>query len=173
MSSNWSIFFYAWKSIIDSWSTFVQEKTKGDILCSCSGSWCYFRFTLMLSNTSVFSYCPVEQQCIPSLSDKLCFNSRLFKTRLLNTKPSLSGQPTHAWASTANDSRAALPNEFLCAKAAMYTLSKYVTLMSKRHRIKGGATDEAFQEQGNLWERGVPAGVDFDLFNWSFTCTRT
>ena len=37
--------------------------------------------------------------------------------------------------------------------------------MSKRHRIKGGATDQAFQEQGNLWERGVPAGVDFDLFN--------
>ena len=37
--------------------------------------------------------------------------------------------------------------------------------MSQSHVTKGGTTDEAFQEQCFLWERGASAGVDFDLFN--------
>ena len=33
--------------------------------------------------------------------------------------------------------------------------------MSQSHRIKGVTTDEAFQEQCSLWERGTPAAADF------------
>ena len=33
------------------------------------------------------------------------------------------------------------------------------------HRNKGETTDEAFQEQCFLLERGAAAGDDFDLFN--------
>ena len=38
--------------------------------------------------------------------------------------------------------------------------------MSQSHRIKGGASDEAFQEQCFLWERGASVGADFDLLNF-------
>ena len=38
--------------------------------------------------------------------------------------------------------------------------------MSQSHRIKGGTTGEAFQEQCFLWERGAPVG------RGSFTCAR-
>ena len=38
--------------------------------------------------------------------------------------------------------------------------------MSERHEIKGGATDEAFQEQWFLWERGASVVVDFDRLNF-------
>ena len=37
--------------------------------------------------------------------------------------------------------------------------------MSQNHRIKGKTTDEAFQEQCFLWERGASVGAGFDLFN--------
>lgn len=36
-------------------------------------------------------------------------------------------------------------------------------VMSKSHRIKGGTTDEAFQKQCFLWERGATVGADFEL----------
>ena len=43
--------------------------------------------------------------------------------------------------------------------------------MSQSPQIKGGAADEAFQEQRFLWERGASAGADFNLS--TFTCART
>ena len=39
-------------------------------------------------------------------------------------------------------------------------------VMSESHRIKGGITDEAFEEQRFPWERRASVGVDFDLFNF-------
>ena len=39
-----------------------------------------------------------------------------------------------------------------------------VTCQSKK--IKVGATDEVFQDQWYLWERGASVGVDFDLSNF-------
>ena len=41
--------------------------------------------------------------------------------------------------------------------------------MSQNHRIKGGTTDEAFQEQSFLWERRASVGSDFDLINFQHT----
>ena len=38
--------------------------------------------------------------------------------------------------------------------------------MSQSHRVEGGTTDEAFQEQRFLWERGAPVGADFELLNF-------
>ena len=38
--------------------------------------------------------------------------------------------------------------------------------MSQSHNIKGGTTDEAFEEQCFLWERGAAVGADFHLFNF-------
>ena len=38
--------------------------------------------------------------------------------------------------------------------------------MSQSHEIKGGATDEAFQEQCFLWERGASVALDFNLLNF-------
>ena len=84
---------------------------------------------LWYSNTSVFSYCPVLQLCIP-LCLKCCFSSSLVKPRpLLNTQFALIGQLTHAWPSTGNNNnRAAVPNLLLNVKlATRHTLSKCVT----------------------------------------------
>ena len=44
-------------------------------------------------------------------------------------------------------------------------------MMSQSHRIKVGTTDEAFQEQGFLRERGAPVG--HFLTPRSFKCSRT
>ena len=52
-------------------------------------------------------------------------------------------------------------SQFLRAKLA--TKHK---LMSESHGIKGGATDEAFQEQWCLWERGASVAGDVDLFDF-------
>ena len=49
----------------------------------------------------------------PLLSEIFRFSSCLFKAPVLNTKSALIGQPTHAWASTANNYRAAVLNQFL------------------------------------------------------------
>ena len=38
--------------------------------------------------------------------------------------------------------------------------------MSQSHGIKGGATDEAFQDQCSVWDRGASAGADFWLHNY-------
>ena len=38
--------------------------------------------------------------------------------------------------------------------------------MSQSHRIKGGATDEAFEEQCFVWERGASAVAEFGLHNY-------
>ena len=47
-------------------------------------------------------------------SKTLCFSSCLFKY----TQSPLIGQLTHAWARNAYNNRAAVLNEFLCAKLA-------------------------------------------------------
>ena len=39
-----------------------------------------------------------------------------------------------------------------------------VSVMSQSNGIKGGTTDEVFQEQCFLWERGAPVGLDLGLF---------
>ena len=36
--------------------------------------------------------------------------------------------------------------------------------VTKSQKIKGGTTDEAFQEQCFVWERGAPVVVDFFTF---------
>ena len=43
-----------------------------------------------------------------------------------------------------------------------------LSVMSQSHRIKGGAPDEAFQEQCFLWERGASVRADFDLFRFLY-----
>ena len=76
---------------------------------------------------------------------------------LLNTQSTLIGQLTHAWASTANNNRAAVLNLCKC-------VTWWCTLMSQSHGNRGGATDEVFQEQCFLWERGASVGTDFSTF---------
>ena len=39
-------------------------------------------------------------------------------------------------------------------------------MMSQSCGIKGGTTDEMFEEPCFLWERGASVGVDYDLFNF-------
>ena len=38
--------------------------------------------------------------------------------------------------------------------------------MSRSHKIKGQTTDQAFQEELFLWDRGIPVSVDCGLFNF-------
>ena len=97
--------------------------------------------------------------------------SCLFKAHLLNTQSALTGQLTHAWASTGNNNRAAMLNQFLHAKLprrhkSCKWMSCWHSVMSWSHRIKGGVTFEAFQEQCFLWERGASVGAHFELFNF-------
>ena len=44
--------------------------------------------------------------------------------------------------------------------------------MSKYNRVQGETTDEAFQEQCFLWERGAYVGADFDLFMLQYSHTQ-
>ena len=67
---------------------------------------------------SVFSYCPLLQHSIPPLSDTLCFSSCLIKALPLCTQSGLIGQLTHASAHAANNNRAVVLNQLLCAKLA-------------------------------------------------------
>ena len=64
----------------------------------------------------------------PPPSEMLCFSSCLFKAHpLLNTLSPIIGQLTHVWASTTNNNRAAVLNQFLRAKqAAFHKLCKCV-----------------------------------------------
>ena len=43
--------------------------------------------------------------------------------------------------------------------------------MSQSHRIKGGATDEAFKERCFLWEIGASVGADFNHVNFQDSYT--
>ena len=63
-------------------------------------------------------YCPVLQHRIPPLSETICFSSCFLKARLLNTQSTLIGQLTHAWLSVVKHNKAAVLNQFLCAKIA-------------------------------------------------------
>ena len=38
--------------------------------------------------------------------------------------------------------------------------------MQQSHEIKGGASDEAFQEQCFLWESRASVGADFDIVHF-------
>ena len=88
---------------------------------------------------------------------------------LLNTQSALIGRLTHAWDSSANNSRAAVLKKLLLANlAANHKLSKRLTrwrsVMSHSPKIKGGTTEEAFQEQWFLSERGASVSADFKIF---------
>lgn len=48
-----------------------------------------------------------------------------------------------------------------------------VSAMSQSHGIKGGATDEAFQEQRTLWESGASVGADFLALLNAYICKDT
>ena len=95
----------------------------------------------------------------------------LFKAHLLNTQSALIGQLTYAWASTANNNRAAVLNQCLHAKLpARHKSCKWMSwwhsVMSWSHRIRGGITFEAFKQQCLLWERGASVCTHFELFNF-------
>ena len=63
--------------------------------------------------------------------------------------------------------KAALLNHFLrCGLAAVHKWYKCNSVMSQSHRIKGGTTDEVFQEQYFLWERGTFECTRTDLTHW-------
>ena len=68
--------------------------------------------SLQLLN-SVFSCCPVLQLCIISVTAPVSL-----RPRLPNIQSPLIGQLLHAWASTANNNRAAVPTQFLHAEIA-------------------------------------------------------
>ena len=42
--------------------------------------------------------------------------------------------------------------------------TRWRSVMSQCHRLKGGTTDEAFEERRFLWEREASVGADFDLY---------
>ena len=88
--------------------------------------------------------------CCSSVSP-LCFSACLFQATLPNTQSALIGHITHAWTSTANNNGVAVRNQFLRAiLATLHELCEWDTwwssLMSQSHRIKGGTTDNVFQE---------------------------
>ena len=78
-------------------------------------------------------------------------------------------------------SSAAVQSQFIRDKpVARHTWCTCVTLwhsvMSQSYKIKGRTTDEAFQEQCFLWERGASFVADFTFFfklSRSFTCTKS
>ena len=71
-----------------------------------------------------------------SRSGSLGFSARLFKPLLLNTQQALIGPLTHAWASTANNNRAA---------AGVNYANVWHADVVWCHRTEGGTTDEAFR----------------------------
>ena len=90
------------------------------------------------------------------------------RSPLPNTQSALIGQFTQDPTQLTTTEQLAVLNSFLRATlAARHKLSKSVTCwrsaMSQSHGIKGGTTDEAFQEHCCLWERGAPVGADFAL----------
>ena len=84
---------------------------------------------------------------------------------LRNTQSPLIGQLPHTWASTANSDMAAVLNQLLPPELASWIKQTCASVMSQSRRIKGGTTDEAFEEQFFLWERGASVVVDFDLLH--------
>ena len=136
---------------------------KGDELRSFSGSWFYINIKKHTSFLILAHF--------PPLYETLCFSSCLCKA----WSPPI-GQLTHVW----EKDRASTLNKFSHSKlAARHQLCKCLmcrhNVTSQSRRIKGGTSDEAFQVQCFLWERGASVDVDFDLFNSQhlFTCTRT
>ena len=74
---------------------------------------------------------------------------------LLNSQSVLIGQLTRAWASTTNNNRAAVLNQFLRAKLAASNIlcssvcSRWCSVVSQSHLIKGG---KHFRSSVSLWE---------------------
>ena len=75
-----------------------------------------------------------------SRSGSLSFSACLFKPLLLNTRSALIGPLTHAWASTANNNRAAVLNQPSVNYANVWYSDDVWC-----HRSEGGTTDEAFR----------------------------
>ena len=132
------------------------------ISCSFTGPWYYFGLLLeqvyILKRISVLILSSAASLYPPSVWNFVLDHAHL------NTQSALIGQLTQAWASTSNNNRGAVLNQFLCAKLpARLKLSKCVTwwcgLMSQSHKIICGTIDEAFEEQCFLWERGASVGA--------------
>ena len=77
----------------------------------------------------------------------------------------LIGQLTHTWSGIANNNRAAVLNQL---SGTIYFTNIWhgdaVWCHKVTEKIKGGTTDEAFQELWLLWEKGASVGVGFN--NW-------
>ena len=101
----------------------------------------------------------------------LCFSSCLFKAHLLNTQSPLIGQLTHAC--TAHHVSGWLCRVFSFQLASLLPwiqapfkcASWRCNVMSGSHRIKGGTTDEEFQEQCFLWEEEL---LLVQTYIWTF-----
>ena len=84
---------------------------------------------------------------------------------LPNTQSAPIGQLAHAWASTMSTVGSVL----FSASSLLQFQHEYLhklckCVMSQSHRIKGGTTGEAFQEQCFLWETGALTLADFGTF---------
>ena len=123
-------------------------------------------------NISIFPYSHTVQ--CSSTVFPLCLKHSVWasvslRSSLTYTQSLLIGQLTHAWLRSTN--RPAALNQFPCAKpAARHALCKCMTrwrsVMSQSLRVKIRTTNEAFQEQCFLWERGAPVGAKVDHFNF-------
>ena len=85
-----------------------------------------------------------------------------------NTQSPLIGQLTHAWPSTVDNKIAAVLNQSLGAKLVglWECVTQWRSVMSKSHRIKGGTTDEVFQEQLFPGERGASFSPESECLNF-------
>ena len=150
---------------VSKWSNQIAERRHFEVHCFILGYYLNMLTCFNAPQTRFFSYCPLLQRHIPCLSDMLCFSSCLFKAPLMNTQSALIGRLTHARPCSSKNNREAVLNHFLHFKlAARHYSCKCATwcccVMSGSHRIKGGSSNEAFQEQYFLWERGASVGVD-------------
>ena len=121
----------------------VISDFKGDILCS--------------KNTSVL------QHCIPPLTVTLCFSCCLFKAPPPEYPVYPDWSAHTCQASIANNNRAAVLNQFL---NKLWKCVTWWCSVSQGSRLKGGTTDETFQEQCFLWEIWASVGADFGLFKF-------
>lgn len=135
---------------------------------------------LVLKKHISFSHCPVPQHCIPPLPETLHFSSCLFKPpsswtlSLLRLVGSLMSEPAPLTTTEQLCRRnCKVPNYLLGIKCANVT--QWCSLMSQSHGIKGGTTNEAFQEQRFQWERGTSICANFAFFHFLdfFTCMTT
>ena len=114
---------------------------------------------------------PVYSHSVAALYTQSSFSSCLFKDPpVANTHYPLIGRLTHTWVQLVNNNRAAVLKSVLTCQTSHAVLNyanvwHVNAVMSLNHVIRGGTTDEAFEGQCFLWERGASLGAAFDLFN--------